>query len=192
MAPQLTIEGLLARISVRDKDALAEVYDRTAPRLLGMLVRILTNRSAAEEVLQQTFLRLWNEARRLGHGQVSSEAWLAVTARKLAIDRLRSERRLPALARGKPDPLDKTTSWLPAPELITLLDGRRELLKRALGQLPKAQHRALELAVFEGYTETEIAQKLGEPLGKVRAGLRAGLTFLRHRLRAVLGTWAAT
>src|ERR1700681_3363049 len=105
MAPQLTIEGLLARISVRDKDALAEVYDRTAPRLLGMLVRILTDRSAAEEVLQQTFLRLWNEARRLGQGQVSSEAWLAVTARKLAIDRLRSQRLLPALARGKPDPL---------------------------------------------------------------------------------------
>lgn len=191
MAQQPISEDLLARIAKRDEDALGEVYDQMAPRLLGMLARILADRSAAEEVLQQTFLWFWNEARRLGQGRVSSAAWLAVAARSLAIDRLRSQRRLPALTRGKPDPLVKSTSWLPRPETITRLDGRRELLKQILSQLPTAQQRALELAVFEGYTEMEIAQKLGEPLGKVRTGLRAGLTFLRHRLRAVLGTWAA-
>ncbi len=74
---------------------------------------------------------------------------------------------------------------------LALLEERQELLRKVVNRLPDAQRGGLELLVFEGYTEMEIANKLGEPLGKAKSGLRAGLTFLRHRLRAVLGTWAA-
>ena len=82
-------------------------------------------------------------------------------------------------------------TWLPRPEDIALAEARLDLLQRAFDQMPKPQRRSLELAVFEAYNESEIAAQLGEPLGKVSAGLRAALTFLRHRQHAVLGTWTA-
>ena len=81
--------------------------------------------------------------------------------------------------------------WLPRPEDIAWAAARLNLLQRAFDQMPKPQRRALELAVFEAYDEAEIAAQLGEPLGKVSAGLRAAFTFLRHRQHAVLGTWTA-
>jgi RNA polymerase sigma-70 factor (ECF subfamily) len=81
--------------------------------------------------------------------------------------------------------------WLPRPEDIALAEARLDLLQKAFDQMPKPQRRALELAVFEAYNESEIAAQLGEPLGKVSAGLRAAFTFLRHRQHAVLGTWTA-
>ncbi len=184
-----TSEELLARIAAHDDEALAELYDRLAPGLLGMLIRILSDRGAAEEILEEVFLRLWNEARRFSRERVSVAAALVFMARSRAIDRLRAERRLPALAAFGPD--RKSISWLPRPEPIALLDERHELLKKVVNQLPKPQRGALELAVFEGYTETEIARKLGEPLGKVKSGLVAAMRFLRHRLGAVMRTWAA-
>ena len=81
--------------------------------------------------------------------------------------------------------------WLPRPEDIAWAEARLNLLQRAFDQMPKPQRHALELAVFEAYNEAEIAAQLGEPLGKVSAGLRAAFTFLRHRQHAVLGTWTA-
>jgi RNA polymerase sigma factor (sigma-70 family) len=81
--------------------------------------------------------------------------------------------------------------WMPRPEDIASVDARLGLLQRAFHQMPKPQRRTLELAVFDAYTESEIAAQLGEPLGKVNAGLRAAFTFLRHRQHAVLGTWTA-
>lgn len=190
-AQNLTAEELLARVSKRDAKALGELYDRMAPPLYRTLRLILSDRGAAQGILEDAFLQLWNEARRLRQRPASLVAWLTLTARAAAIDRLRGERRLPRLSREKSVPLEKSISWLPAPEEIALLEERRDLLTKVLNQLPAAQRRGLELLVFEGYTEREIAQKLGEPLGKVKTGLRAGLTFLRHRLRAVLGIWAA-
>jgi RNA polymerase sigma factor (sigma-70 family) len=82
-------------------------------------------------------------------------------------------------------------TWLPRPEDIAWAEAHLNLLQRAFDQMPKPQRRALELAVFEAYNEAEIAAQLGEPLGKVSAGLRAAFTFLRHRQHAVLGTWTA-
>jgi DNA-directed RNA polymerase specialized sigma24 family protein len=81
--------------------------------------------------------------------------------------------------------------WMPRPEDIALVNARLGLLQRAFNQMPKPQRRALELVVFEAYTEFEIAAQLSEPLGRVNAGLRAAFTFLRHRQHAVLGTWTA-
>jgi len=80
---------------------------------------------------------------------------------------------------------------LPQPKEITLIDDRLVLLIKAINQLPEAQRQALELAVFGGLTESEIAAEMGEPLGKAQRSLRAAITFLKHRRRAVCGTWAA-
>lgn len=83
------------------------------------------------------------------------------------------------------------SAWLPHPKEITLIDDRLVLLTKVISQLPKPQRQALEFAVFRGFSESEIAADLGEPLGKVRTSLRAALTFVKHRRRAVCGTWAA-
>ena len=191
MAQEETAEELLVRVAARDESALRALYDRFAPRLLALLSRILPERQAAKEVLQEVFGRLWNESRRSTHERASVAAWLVFTARIAAIDRLRAQRGLPPLARRNSGVPANISAGLPPPEQIALLEQRRELLKKVINQLPSHQRHALELAVFDGYTEAEIAQALGETLGKVRTELRAAMRFLRHRLRAVLGTWAA-
>jgi len=190
MAQVSTPEALVARIAGGDKAALSGLYDRYASGLWGVVLRILPDRDAAEEVIACVFLRLWNEARRFPRERASVAAWLLLLARAAAVDRQRAARKLPPLV-SHPDPFLKSLSWLPCPEEIALLEERRELLRKVVNQLPKPQRGALELAVIEGYTEAEIAERLGEPLGKVESALRAGMRFLKHRLRAVLGTWTA-
>jgi RNA polymerase sigma-70 factor (ECF subfamily) len=191
MSQELCAEALVARIAQHDDAALGELYDRCAPRLLGMALRILRDRSAAEQVIEDVFVRLWHEARHHPPRDASVVVGLVIMARNAAIYRRRAEHKMPPLSSAGQDSLRKSLAWLPRPEEIARLDDRRELLNKVLNQLPKPQRHALELAVFEGYTEAEIAAELGEPLGRAQAALRAGMRFLRHRLRAVLGTWAA-
>ena len=186
-----TAEDLLARVRERDADALGELYDGLAPGLLGMLLRILGDRAAAEAILDDVFLGLWNEAPRSARQHASVAARVAIRARNAATRQARSRRMARPLGRGDCDCPPISLACLPQPEEIVALEQRRDLLKKVMKQLPAAQREALELAVFDGYTEVEIAEKLGETLGRTKTALRATLRFLRHRLRAVLGTWAA-
>jgi RNA polymerase sigma-70 factor (ECF subfamily) len=238
MSVELPAEDLLARVVRHDVDALAELYDRYAPRVYGIVAHILPARDAAEEVLQEVFMRLWGECACLSREGNSVAAWLVVTAREAAVDRLRALRKnpgntgpqvsgaragkgpdhgarkakagvnLPSAARSlggrtaalKPSSADGAgtravgtvpPAWLPLPKEINLIDDRLTLLHKVIDQLPKPQRQALELAVFGGLSEAEIAAEIGEPLGKVQRSLRAAVTFVKHRRRAVCGTWAA-
>jgi RNA polymerase sigma-70 factor, ECF subfamily len=184
-------QELLARLGRHDEEALGILYDRFAPGLLAVLRRILAERQGAEEVLQDVFVRLCNQASHFSREGICVSAWLALVARGAAVDRLRAGKGLAPQARGSHRTLRNNSAWLPRSEQIALLEQRSELLKKVIKQLPLHQRQALDLAVFDGYTEAEIAQKLGQPLGKVRTELRAAMSFLRHRLRAVMGTWAA-
>jgi RNA polymerase sigma factor (sigma-70 family) len=227
---QLRAEELLGRVADRDVEALEGLYDQFAPRLMGLLIRILSARPDAESALQEVFLRLWKEAPVIAQTKGSVAAWLVLMARHAAFQRLRAQRAGAARpaqsphgqgrtkgekpagksadsARREHKPRERRSTkydsesllflaaspqlWMPRPEDIALVDARLGLLQRAFNQMPKPQRRALELAVFDAYTESEIAAQLGEPLGKVNAGLRAAFTFLRHRQHAVLGTWTA-
>ena len=191
MMREQTAQDLLARLARHDEEAFEILYDRLAPSLLAVLRRILAERQDAEEVLQDVFLRLCNQASRFSREGTCASAWLALVARGAAVDRLRAGKGLAPQARGHHRTLRNNSAWLPHGDQIALLEQRSELLKKVIKQLPSHQRQALDLAVFEGYTEAEIAQKLGQPLGKVRTELRAAMSFLRHRLRAVMGTWAA-
>jgi RNA polymerase sigma-70 factor (ECF subfamily) len=193
--------------------ALGELYDQLAPRLSGMLSYILRSRSLAGEVLEDVFLSLWSEARTLSQAGGSASAWLVVRARHMALDRLcrgREQRARAGKSPASPPPAKfpegksfhpksilsaflaaRPLAWVPRPEEIARVDARLGLLQKIVRQMPKPQGEALDLAVFRGFSEAEIVQELGEPLAKVRAGLRAAITFLRHRRRAVVGTWAA-
>jgi len=190
MARPPSLEDLLARFAgARDRKALVQLYERSSPVLMGLLVRILRDREAAGEILREVFLRLWNDARRFHRERASVAAGLVLMARGRAVARLRGAKRLPALRdRGA---IEKHFSWLPRPNEVALLDQRRELLKKVVAQLPKSQRDTLEQAVFEGLAETEIARQMGETPARVRTALLAAMRFLRHRLAAVLGTWSA-
>jgi RNA polymerase sigma-70 factor (ECF subfamily) len=182
-------EELLARIAEHDTEALGELYDQQAPVILGLLMRILGDRGAAEEILENVFMQLWNDSRPLARAGASPSAVLLLMARARAVEKLRAGKGLPRLnlrisSRGLAD-------WCARRKEIAHVDERRELLKKVINQLPKPQREALELAVFEGLVGSEIAVKLGEPGARAGASLSAALRFIRHRLDAVLGTWTA-
>lgn len=184
-------EGLLSRVVARDATALAELYDRFAPALLGLAQRIVADRRQAAEVVEDTFVRLWSDAPRWTRREASVAVWLAISTRAAAIELRRSTQGCGRGTRRKQAAPARVFEWLPRPAEVERLEARRPLLKVLLSQLPKSQREAVELVMFEGLTESEIAAKSGEPLGKVQSGLRAAMHFLRHRLRAVLGTWSA-
>lgn len=214
MAGGLSAQELLSQVAKRDTEALSQLYDRFAPRLLGLLDRILRDRHRAGEILVEVFLNLWREARSLNQQEGSVAAWLVMDARLTALQSLSfghvletpgsAERRkslgLRQTSATKSHPARSVHSacrakmplaWIPRPEEIARVEDRLVLLQKVVDQMPKPQREALDLCTFNGHTEAQIAQELGEPLAKVRAVLRAAVTFLRHRRRAVVGTWRA-
>ena len=191
MTQEFTAEQLMAGVAGRNEEMLGMLYDRYAPRLLGVISEIVADQDAAMEVLQELFAGVWKDARRIDKPRAGVMAWLVLDARARAVDRWRQDEGLrPAVHSGLKSLL-KSTSWLPKPEEISIVDARRPLLNKVIRRLPPSQNHLVELAVFKGRTEAEIAAQLQQPLSRVESELRAALRFLRHRLRAVLGTWTA-
>ena len=175
---------LLDRIARGDADALALLYDRYAPRVLGLTTRILGDPDEAEDVLQEVFLQVWR-APRFDPSRGAVLTWLLVLARSRAIDRLRSLRR-----RGRDRQVDVAAADLPSGQDVERDAGSAQegsAVRRALADLPAEQRRALELAYFDGYTQTEIAELTGAPLGTVKTRLRQGMMKLRDTFRAYSG-----
>lgn len=182
-------DDLLSRAAERDPAALASLYDQFAPSLRGILRRILPSSDEAEEVLENLFLKFWKRTGDRRELKATSEAWLFLTARNEAAQRRRAGQRLPRL--NIPVPTHPGARWFPESEEIALLASRLDLLNRSLAQLPKAQRHALDLVLYEGLTEEEVAGVLKEPPGRVRDHLRATMTFVRQRLHTLMGTWTA-
>ena len=168
---------LIRRVAAGDREAFAAVYDRHAAILLGILLRILRNRAEAEDVLQDTFLQIWQRAARFDEARGKVVPWLALLARSRALDRLRS--------RGV---RDRTASELaaetgaPSTSDSTIANEDGPIVRRALEAIPEAQRSALQLAYFEGLTQSEIAARQGKPLGTVKTHMRLGLIKLRELL----------
>jgi len=184
----VTDDGLIDRIGKGDADALALLYDRYASRVLGLTTRILGDRDEAEDVLQEVFLQVWRTPRQYDSARGSAGTWLLILARSRAIDRLRSLRR-----RGRDRHVPIDAQPLTSGEDLeraaeTSQDGAA--VRRALAELPDEQRRALELAYFGGYTQTEIAQMTGAPLGTVKTRLRQGMMKLRDGYRTYSGSGA--
>jgi RNA polymerase sigma-70 factor, ECF subfamily len=171
--------GLIARIESRDADALALLYDRHSPRLLGLAQRILGDTGEAEEVLQEVFLHVWKAAATFDASRGPVLAWLLVATRSRSIDRLRSRR--PARSAGVRS-LEEASEMASREDLEADAAGREweARCRAAIGQLPEEQRHALELAYFEGLTHQEIAQRTATPLGTVKTRVRLGLMKLRE------------
>lgn len=191
MAQEDTAEQLLAGIAQHDELMLGELYDLTAPALYGLISRIVSNSDAAHDILKEVFVHLWWDAKRIDTGNGSVMVWLTLEARARAVDWQRSQSKLRATAHSRLQPLLKFSSWMPRPKEITRIGKRRHLLEKLVHRLPTPQSKLLELAILKGFTEAEIARQHEQPPGRIEHELRAALRFLRHRMRAVLGTWTA-
>ncbi|HXW14310.1 MAG TPA: sigma-70 family RNA polymerase sigma factor [Terriglobia bacterium] len=169
-------EGLIRRILNGDEVALGLLYDRYGGRVYSVAKRILQDDGAAEEVLQDIFHQLWRGAGSFDTTRGSLAGWLLVMARNRSIDRLR---RTPAV--GEEIAANLHGSGLD----IESAAARNELAERvraALQALPAAQREAMELAYFEGLTQSEIAKRTGDPLGTVKTRLRTALASLKAEL----------
>lgn len=191
MAEERTAEQLLSGIAQHDESMLAQLYDLAAQNLYGLIYEIVSDGDAAGEILKEVFIRLWRDARRLQASGSSVMVWLTLEARAKAVDWQRSQNGLRSTAHSNLQSLIKLSSWMPRRTDIAQIDERRHLLEKLVHRLPKPQSELLELSVLKGFTETEIAARLEQPPGRIEHELRAGLRFLRHRLRAVMGTWSA-
>lgn len=185
--PEATDANLVARISGRDQEALSSLYDRHRGVVFALALRILRDRAEAEEVLADVFHQAWRGAGGYDPLRGSVAGWLFTLCRSRAIDRLRARgRRDAALGALALEERGGGTSW-PAtdgPEDRADLDLKRRLIAQALGGLAPAQRAALELAYYQGLSHSEIAARLGEPLGTVKTRIRQGLLALRESLGA--------
>ena len=179
-----TDEELMRRITSGDREALAGLYDRHSRVLYATALRILNDTAEAEDVVHDVFVALWTKCADFDANRGSAISWTTTLTRNRAIDRLRSRKR-----RG--DLLLQSDSSAPGHALASSQpDSRDELwfkekavaVRQAVGELPPDQRSALELAFFAGLTQQEIAAKLQEPLGTVKARIRRGLLKLRDQL----------
>ena len=191
MPQEPTAEQLLAGIAQHDEPALANLYDFAAPTLYGLICEIVSDRDAAQDILKEVFHRLWRDAKRIQSAGGSVIVWLTLEARAKAVDWQRSQNGRRATAHSRLQALLKLNAWMPRRADISQMEKRRHLLEKLVHRLPNPQTQLLELAVMKGFTETEIAHQFEQPPGRIEHELRAGLRFLRHRLRAVMGTWSA-
>jgi RNA polymerase sigma-70 factor (ECF subfamily) len=172
-----TDEGkLIAQVAQGNENAFLSIYDRYASRVHGLTLRILGDDMLAEEATQDTFLKLWSRARDYLAERGPFLPWLLTIARRVALDRLRLESRRPVLSTSN-DPED---AWQIIPELESLTDESRwRSLYFAVQALHPDQRTVVELAYYQGMSQSEIAAVLGWPLGTVKTRLRSALEELR-------------
>lgn len=170
---------LLKAVARKDESALAAVYDRYRAVLFGLIMRVLNNREEAEDVLQEVFIQVWRRAADFDETRGRPFTWLVTLARSRAIDRIRSlaARERVAVAGSREETEEVSDAAHDA-----FRAEQRGLVNSALDQLPEEQKHPLVLAYFEGLTQSEIAARLGAPLGTVKTRMRSGLIRLRELL----------
>ena len=163
---------LVSAIRSGDGHAMTQLYERYSPIVYSVALRVLGDTGAAEDILQEVFMRLWRSPDTFDATRGSLPGWLAVITRNRAIDSLRKRR-------PEAEITDVVVSI--EPDLAGAAEWSRTLekIRATLGGMPLPQRSALEMAFFEGLTHTEIAEKTGEPLGTIKTRIRAGLLTLR-------------
>jgi RNA polymerase sigma-70 factor (ECF subfamily) len=177
--------ALIKRVAEGDQSALAILYDATSGHVFGLLVRMLADRAASEEILLDVYKQAWRQAASYDQERGSPMGWLLTIARTRALDRIRSIRREQQLKQSvASEPLSQVSSI--TPEQNAVISERQKLVRAALVALPDAQREVIELAYYSGLTHTEIAEKLGLPLGTVKTRTRLAMIKLRELLNPVL------
>lgn len=175
------LEALLLCAAAGDPGCFEGVYDAVAPLVLGLVLRIVRDRAQAEEVVQDVFLEIWQKAPSFRPDRGGARSWITVIAHRRAVDRVRAAR-----AAAERDLEQGIKEFSESYEHVHETVARRmdsEEVARALGALPAPQTEALALAYFGGYSQSQIAERLGVPLGTVKTRTRQGL----KQLRLILG-----
>jgi RNA polymerase sigma-70 factor (ECF subfamily) len=174
----LSDEALVAQVARGDGDALAELYDRVGRVAYGLALRVLRDERHAEDAVQEAFLQVWRNAATFRAERARASTWILTLVHRRAVDLVRREERRQA----EPLPDEPTTAHAQTPDEAAWLRFERERVQAALRQLPDAQREALELAYYGGFSQSELAERLGVPLGTIKSRMFSGLARLRELL----------
>lgn len=174
----LSDEAVVALVARSDQEALAELYDRFGRVAYGLALRVLRDERLAEDAVQEGFLTAWRNADRFMPERAKASTWVLTLVHRRAVDLVRRE------DRRRAEPLPETSEPAPSDsaEDDAWLRFERERVQAALRQLPDQQREALELAYYGGFTQSELAERLGQPIGTIKSRMFAGLTRLRELL----------
>ena len=179
------LAGLIGRVARGDQAALAALYDKTSSLVYGLALRILRDPFAAEDVTIEVYTQVFRLASNYAWGRGTPSAWLLVLARSRAIDRLRVE----SQRRERERPLEKAAA-IPSPaedpEASSEAMELRRVVQTALAALAPEQREVIEIAYYSGLSHSQIAAKLGQPIGTVKTRIRTGMMQLRDHLRPLL------
>ena len=175
------IEALIGRVALRDRAAFDSLYDATAAKLFGVSLRVLNNRSAAEDAMQDSFVKIWNNADRYTVNGLSPMTWLITIARNTAIDHLRARKK------GNTD-MDAVPGELvapgPNPEQVAIAAGEARRLQGCLDELAEDRGAAIRGAYLDGMSYADLATRFKVPLNTMRTWLRRGLIALKDCMAA--------
>jgi RNA polymerase sigma-70 factor (ECF subfamily) len=182
---QLSDERLMELVAIGDNRAISHLYDRYARVVYGLSLKILANTEHAEDVVQETFWRVWSRSKTFQSVQGSFTPWLFGIARNLCIDELRRRRSRPSTGANGSDEqvLLSVPDTQQDVDTLTWEAERRRLIINALNELPDDQRQVVELAYFGGLSQREIADQLCSPLGTVKTRIRLALQKLKGVLQ---------
>jgi RNA polymerase sigma-70 factor (ECF subfamily) len=174
---RLSTEALVDLVARSDDLALAELYDRIGAVAYGLAYRILRDEALAQDAVQDAFIGLWRSATSYSPERGKASTWFLTLVHRRAVDLVRREQR------RRTEPLESA----PEPSGASAADAAwlqldRERVQGALAQLPDTQREAIELAYYGGFTQSELAERLGQPIGTIKSRMFAGLTRLRELL----------
>jgi RNA polymerase sigma factor (sigma-70 family) len=174
----LSDEALVALVARADDGALAELYERFGQVAYGLALRIVRDRALAEDAVQESFLTVWRSAGRFVPERAKASTWILTLVHRRAVDLVRRE------DRRRAEPLPETVEPTPSDsaEEDAWLRFERERVQAALRQLPDQQREALELAYYGGFSQSELAERLGQPVGTIKSRMFTGLARLRELL----------
>jgi RNA polymerase sigma factor (sigma-70 family) len=174
----LSDEAVVALVARSDQSALAELYDRFGRVAYGVALRILRDERLAEDAVQEAFLAAWRNADRFMPERAKASTWLLTLVHRRAVDLVRREER------RRTEPIGEGAELAPSGsvEEDAWLRFERERVQAALRQLPDQQREALELAYYGGFSQSELAERLGQPVGTIKSRMFAGLARLRELL----------
>jgi RNA polymerase sigma-70 factor (ECF subfamily) len=179
-ATPATKEELLARVALGDQSAFGELYDQIAPRVLGLVKRLLVDHSQSEEVTQEIFLEIWQSATRYEPTRGGASTWILTMAHRRAVDRIRSSQ----AGRDRDTKIGIRDLAVAYDHVAETVEVRieHERVEKAMTRLTQLQRQAVSLAYYGGFSQSEVADMLHIPLGTVKTRLRDGLIRLRDEL----------
>jgi len=179
-APAVRMQALLGRVAEGDQRAFSDLYDETAPRVFGLVKRLLRDHAQSEEVTQEVFLEIWQTATRFDPNKGGATTWILTMAHRRAVDRVRSSQS----SRDRDTRVGVRDHKVDYDQVSETIEVRleHERVEKAMSRLTELQRQAVSLAYYGGYSHSEVAAMLSVPIGTVKTRLRDGMIRLRDEL----------